>query len=510
MKKILNKIKLHPIMAFAVLIVFTIVLSGILSLFGLEATYNTVDVATKSYNQTFVTVESLFSLSGLKYIFSSTVANFASFTPLSMLIIILIGIGIMEKSGFFKTLITLMTQKQQKRTVTFMIVLICILLSIIGDLGYVIMIPLTALIFYYGRRNPILGVVTSFAALTCGNALSIIITSVDSSLMKTTIDSASLLDPSYVFNMLPYLFIMIASIIILALVITAITERYSVYKVAKFEFKEEKKEFKLSKKEKRGLILALTAGITYLLIFIYNIIPGLPLSGNLLDYTQELYIDKLFSYNSFFSQGFVFIVTMLFVILGLFYGIGARTIKDNYELCDNLVFSLDKIGKTIVLIFMASVYINVFKKTNIGVVVTALLTNLIQVSSFKGIPLILLVLICSAVATVFLPNSTAKWSVMAGTIVPLMMNAGISPQMTQLVFRFGESMTYGLTPVMAYFIIYISFIDNYNQGTRPVPLLKTIKYQLPYALGTALVLGIIIIAWYLIGLPLGINTLPTI
>jgi len=509
MKKLLSKIKLHPIMTFVILIISTIVLSGILSLFGVEATYNTVDVATKSYNQTLVTVESLFSLSGLKYIFSSTVANFVSFTPLSMLIIILIGLGIMEKSGFFKTLITLMTQKQQKRTVTFMIALICILLSIIGDLGYVIMIPLSALIFYYGRRNPILGVVTSFAALTCGSGLSVLLTSIDSSLMKTTIDSASMLDPNYTFNIFAYLFIMIASTIILATIITAITERLLVYKVAKYEFKEEKKEFKLSKKEKRGLIVALIAGLIYLLVFIYNIIPGLPLSGNLLDYTQELYIDKLFSYNSFFSQGFIFIVTMLFVILGLFYGIGARTIKDNYELCDNLGFSLDGIGKTIVLIFMASVFINVFKKTNIGIVITALLTNLIQASSFKGIPLILLLFVCSAIATFVLPNSTAKWSVMGGTLVPLLMNAGISPEMTQLIFRFGECVTYGLTPVMAYFIIYLAFIDKYNQGSNPIPLFKTIKYQVPYAFATAIVLGIILVVWYMIGLPLGISTLPT-
>ena len=509
MKKIFSKIKLHPIMTFVILIAFTIVLSGILALFGVEATYNTVDVATKSYNQTMVTVESLFSLSGLKYIFSSTVANFVSFTPLSMLIIILIGLGIMEKSGFFKTLITLMTQKQQKRTVTFMIALICILLSIIGDLGYVIMIPLSALIFYYGRRNPILGVVTAFAALTCGSGLSILFTSVDSSLMKITVDSASMLDPNYTFNIFAYLFIMIASTLILATIITAITERLLVYKVPKFEFKEEKKEFKLTKKEKRGLAVALIAGLIYLLIFIYNIIPGLPLSGNLLDYTQELYIDKLFSYNSFFSQGFIFIVTMLFVVLGLFYGIGARTIKDNYELCDNLGFSLDGIGKTIVLIFMASVFINVFKKTNIGVVFTALLTNLIQASSFKGIPLIILLFICSALATFVLPNSNSKWAVMGGTIVPLLMNAGISPEMTQIIFRFGECVTYGLTPVMAYFIIYLAFVDKYNQGSNPVPLFKTLKYQLPYAFATAIVLGIIIIVWYMVGLPLGINTLPT-
>src|SRR5574344_1285857 len=122
MSKISEKIKLHPIMTIMLLIISVIILSGILSFFGLEATYKKVNVVTGSYDQTLVTVESLFNLSGLKYIFSSTVANFASFTPLSMLIIVLIGISIMEKSGFLKTSFTYLTQKCQRKTITFIIV----------------------------------------------------------------------------------------------------------------------------------------------------------------------------------------------------------------------------------------------------------------------------------------------------------------------------------------------------------------------------------------------------
>ena len=108
----------------------------------------------------------------------------------------------------------------------------------------------------------------------------------------------------------------------IAALITYISERFSVNELPKYEFKDDKKDFKLAKRDIRGLIFAGTFGIIYLLIFIYNIIPGLPLSGNLLDYSQKLYIDKLFNPDSFFSQGFVFIVTILFVILGLFYGLG--------------------------------------------------------------------------------------------------------------------------------------------------------------------------------------------
>ena len=265
--------------------------------------------------------------------------------------------------------------------VTFILTLICVLFSLSGDIGYAIMIPLSALLFYYGRRNPMLGIVASFAALSCGRGLSIFLTSIDSTVLSSTLEAATIFDPNYTISTFSFIIIMIFSIIALSFILTSITERLSVYNVTKYEFKDDKKEIKLGEREIRGLVFAIIGGFIYLLIFIYNIIPGIPFGGNLLDYSQSLYIDKLFSYNSFFSQGFVFIVTIFFVVLGLFYGIGAKTIKNNHDLCEDLGHSLDGIGNSIILIFMASVFINVFKKTNIGVVFTAMLTNLLAVSS---------------------------------------------------------------------------------------------------------------------------------
>ena len=111
MNKFKEKITLNPVMTFLILILITIVLSGFLNLIGFEATYNKIDITTGEYVATSESVESLLSLSGIKYIFTSTVSNFTAFTPLSMLIIILIGIGIMEKSGFIKTTFTTVTCK---------------------------------------------------------------------------------------------------------------------------------------------------------------------------------------------------------------------------------------------------------------------------------------------------------------------------------------------------------------------------------------------------------------
>ena len=151
MNKLKEKMTLNPVMTFLILILATILLSGFLNLIGFEATYNKINLTTEEYTVTSESVESLMSLSGIKYIYTSTVSNFTSFTPLSMLIVILIGIGIMEKSGFLKTTFTILTKFCKKNTITFGLVLISIFLSLAGDLGYVIMIPLTALLYVYGR-----------------------------------------------------------------------------------------------------------------------------------------------------------------------------------------------------------------------------------------------------------------------------------------------------------------------------------------------------------------------
>lgn len=497
-----DKVSLNPIMTLMILIGLAILLSGILALLGIGA--------TNPAEGNWVAVESLLSLRGIKYIFQSTVANFASFTPLSMLIIILIGIGIMDKSGFLKTTFSLITRKCQKKTITFVLALICIISSIGGDLAYVVMIPLSAILFYYGRRNPLHGIVISFAALTCGTGLSIFKTSVDSSLDVLTLDAAHILDSSYTLSYLGYFVIMTVAIFVLAAVITYVAEKFSVNDVPKYEFKDEKKEFKLAKRDIRGLIFAGTFGIIYLLIFIYNIIPGLPLSGNLLDYSQKLYIDKLFNPNSFFSQGFVFIVTIWFVILGLFYGLGSRSIKNNNDFCDYLTHSLDGIGRTIILILLSSILINVFKKTNIGTVVTALIGNLISNCKFTGIPLLLMFFFGTVIATILLPNTVNKWTILASTCVPTLMNVGFSPEFIQVIFRFAESMTYGLTPIMAYFVIYLAYMEKYNTSDKPIGIFKILNYQKKYALATGVVLLILLIIWYLVGLPIGINVMPTI
>lgn len=505
--KVREKIGLHPVMMLLILCFAVIILSGVLRFFNVQATYSRVSSITGDYEVTTESVNSLLSLSGLKYIFTSTVANFANLAVLSNLIIILIGIGIMVKSGFLKNLIILLTKKAKKTTVTFFLVLICILASIVGDLSYVVLIPLSALLFLYGKRSPIIGIITSFAALTCGSGISFFITSVDSSLISMTLTNAHIIMPEYEFGQFSYILVMFVLIVVMSIIITNIVENYIAKKVPKYEFPEEEveEELVITKKKMRGLIFSLGAGLVYFLIFIYNIIPGLPFSGNLLDYSQTLYIDKLFSYDSFFSNGFVFVVAVLFVILGLAYGIGAKTINNNKEFIDSLGHSLDGIGKILVMIFAVSIFINIFKQSNIGGVIAAAFANLISNSNFGGLPLLILLFLSTVVTSLFLPNALNSWSIMSAT-VPTFMEAGVSPEFAQLAYRLGGSVAIGLTPVFVYFIIYLAFMENYNQSNKPVTMLEAVKYQMPFAVISLAVFLVIIIVWYITGIPLGVGS----
>ena len=503
-KKIREKVLLHPIMTFIILIGLAIVLSGVLELFAFHGDYSVANANTYSLETKSIIAKSLFSLSGIKYIFSNTVSNFASFAPLINLIILLLGIGIMDKSGFLESFFYVLTHKVRKNVVTFVLVLLGILLSIVGDLSYIVLIPLAALLFKYGKRNPQAGIITAFASIACGTGINIILNSTDSSLIEYTTNAANVLDKSYEFSYFGLLFITIIAIIALSFIITNITEKITIPKLGKYEYEEEEK-IVLTKKEKKGLIIAGFFGTIYLLIFIYNIIPGLPLSGNLLDYNQVRYIDKLFGYNSFVNSGFIFIITLLFFILGLAYGIGAKTIGNHRDVCLDISHSLDSLGKTLVLIFFASTFISIFKYTEIGNVLTALLASLVSNAGFTGIPLIILVFLISIISTIFLPQSVIKWSILAGSVVPTMMNAGMSAEFAQLVFRAGESITYGLTPLMAYFVIYLAFMEQYNQDSKGISIGKSIKSILPYAAFAMIMWLVLLIISYLIGMPLGIG-----
>lgn len=162
----------------------------------------------------------------------------------------------------------------------------------------------------------------------------------------------------------------------------------------------------------------------------------------------------------------------------------------------------------LVMIFFASALISIFKFTNIGNVIVAWFSNIIGNSGFTGLPLIILLFILSAISSLVLPGSTTKWMIMSSSIVPKFMSSGISPEFAQLIFRLGESVTMNLTPLLAYFVVYLALLEKYNQSNDNIKVTESIKYQMSYSLVLGCAFIAIIILWYIIGMPLGVGSYP--
>lgn len=169
---------------------------------------------------------------------SNTVYNFVNFAPLGNLIIILIGIGVIEKTGFARTFFTLITQSFRKNSITYVLILLSIISSLFGDIGFVFLLPIGALLFKYGHRNPLGGIIASFAGICFGYGINVFLTNLDSSLLSLTINSAKVIDKSYSIGIFFQLFIMLIALVIGSILLTRVTEKTIMPSLGKYEFDE--------------------------------------------------------------------------------------------------------------------------------------------------------------------------------------------------------------------------------------------------------------------------------
>ena len=161
--------------------------------------------------------------------------------------------------------------------------------------------------------------------------------------------------------------------------------------------------------------------------------------------------------------------------------------------------------------FVIAQFIAIFKKTNIGIIITVWLANLFSIIEVSGIPLIVLSLLLIALAGIFLTSTANKWYIFSPIMVPIFMQSNISPQFAQIVMRAGDSITKGFTPFLASFAIYIGYLNLYNLNKdKPYTIRKSMQLILPYFLLIALAWILIVVGWYILGLPIGPGVSPTI
>lgn len=507
MKK--KKFRLHPALLFLILTIVIMIISCVGSIFNLEASYYVVNENTGDLTTQVVTINNLFNRTGLQYLISSMMNNFLEFAPLGNLIVGLLGVGVAYKSGFLNSLFKMIGEKIPRRALTFITVLLGILFSSIPEVGYVILIPLAAILFMNLGRHPSAGICAAFSGITFGYGANFIINRLDSVLLNYMSKATIILDSSYEVNLYGNVIFTLVSTVLLAYGGMFITERFIIPKLGKYYFDEEEpsQEAVVSKKERKGVIISLLASFVVVLILIYCLIKGLPFSGLFIDLSQSKYVDMLFGEGSYFYQGAVVIFSFMLMFSSIIYGIRVKTIDDNRDIVDGMSYYLKDVASLLVLIFFAAQFCLIFKETNIGLFIVASFSELLNGMQLSGFALIIITFIVVAVSTFFVPTASTKWAMLSPVIVPMFMQSSMTPEFAEAIFRAADSSTKGLTPIFSYFVILIGFLHIYNKRKNDViTITDAMSLMVPYTIFFTILWIVIILAFYIVGIPIGIGT----
>lgn len=503
-------LRLHPALVFLILTLIVMIVSCVGGIFNLETSYYTVNPVTGSLESKVVTINNLFNRTGLQYLVSHFFNNFMSFAPLGNLIIGLMGVGVAYKSGFLNTFFKMITNNVSRKLITFLVIFIGILFSMFYEAGYVILLPLAAILFLNLGRHPAAGVCAAFAGITFGYGANVVLNGLDGMLIDYTRVSALILDTSYEVRLGGNLFFMIISTFFLAYIGMIITERFIILKLGKYSFSEEENFVVLQQptvKERKGVLVALLSVLAACLICLYCILPNLPFSGLFLYLKDSLYVDQLFGENSYFMQGSVFIFSCLLILAGLVYGLRVKTIKSNWDFVDGMNYYLKDVSSLLILIFFAAQFCLIFKQTNIPVFIVASLAEAFGNLEISGIVLVVVFFVIVAVSSFFVPAASTKWAIFAPMFVPMFMESSLTPEFAQAVFRAADSSVKGITPLFTYFVILLGFLQIYNtKKNKLVTITDGMGLMAPYAIGLGILWLVIVIAFYVLGIPLGMNT----
>ena len=507
MKK--KKIRLHPALVFLILTLVIMIISSIGSILNLEASYYVVNEATGDLTTQVVTINNLFNRTGLQYLISNMINNFLSFAPLGNLIVGLLGIGVAYKSGFLNSLFKMIGEKVPRKFLTFIVVFLGIIFSMFYEVGYVILIPLAAILFMNLGRHPSAGICAAFSGITFGYGANAIVNRLDSVLLDYSNKATSILDSAYNVNLYGNVIFTIVSAFLLSYAGMIVTERFIIPKLGKYYFDEEEpsQDGEVSKRERKGVIISLLATFVASLLLIYCIIKGLPFSGLLLDLSQSRYVDMLFGKGSYFYQGSVMIFSFMLIFSSLIYGIRVKSIDDNRDLVDGMSYYLKDVSSLLVLIFFAAQFCLIFKETNMGIFIVASLSELLNGMQLSGLSLVVITFVIVAISTFFVPMASTKWAMLSPIIVPMFMQASMTPEFAEAVFRAADSSMKGITPLFSYFVILIGYLHIYNKRKNDViTITDAMSLMIPYAIAFTILWLVIILAFYIIGIPIGIGT----
>ncbi|WP_456269668.1 AbgT family transporter [Kushneria sp. AK178] len=475
----------HPVTLFALLAALVALVSAVLSLLGLE-------VVPPGGGET-VTVNNLLSGEGIRYIFGSLVDNFIGFAPLGVVLATMIGIGMAERTGLISVLLRGFILAIPKSLITFGLVFAGIMSSVASDAGYVVLPPLGAMIFAALGRHPIAGLAAAFAGVSAGFSANLLLSATDVMLGELTIQAAATLDPAYAasINLAMNYYFIIVSTFFLAVIGTLISQFVVEPRLGRYEGDYQGEESTtITALEKRGMKWAGVAFVATLALLALLIVPpGAPLRGEEGAIVQSPFMSAL-----------AVVLLILFFVPGLVYGIVTGAVKNDTDVANELSKTMAGMSMFIMLAFTAGQFVAWFAESNLGTFMAVYGAELLQSISLTGIALLIVFVLIVGFINLFIGSASAKWAILAPVFVPIMMQLGYSPELTQMAYRVADSSTNIITPLMTYFALIIAYAQQYDRDIRIGSL---IAVMMPYSLAFMMFWTLLLIVWLLLGLPLG-------
>lgn len=470
----------HPFTLFTLLSLGALVISWIASSLQLSALHPVTGKTIAAVN--------LLDRQGIQSVITKAVTNFTGFAPLGTVLVAMIGVGVAERSGLFSAALKALVAGVPSWLMTAALLFAGINASIAVDAGYVILIPLGAVLFAGIGRNPIVGLAAAFAGVSGGFSANIFLTALDPLLAGLTQEAARLYDPKYTVPVTANYYFMIASTFLLTLIGVWVTVRITEPRLGLYAGKGQRFIEGLRPEERRGLTAAgITAAIEIFLILILT----LPSNGLLRD--SKGLLDPFF-------QGMVMLMAIGFFLPGLAYGLAAGTIKNDRDTGKMVEETMSTMGSYIALAFAASQFVAYFGWSNLGLIMAVTGAEFLKATGLTGIPLIILFIFVCALIDLFLASASAKWAVIGPVFVPMLMIMGYSPELTQAAYRIGDSFTNIITPLMPYMPLVIAFAQKYDPK---IGLGTLLSIMLPYSVAFAIGWIVLLAVWLLLDIPLG-------
>ena len=499
-----NKVP-HPAIIFLLLIIVVLILSHILHLAGTSVNQQVIDPLTDKVQTSTIQARSLLTTEGIRFIYTSVIPNFMGFTAVGLIIVAMIGVGVAEASGLIKALIRKLVAVSPSWAIAYILVFVGILSSIAADAGYLVLIPLAGSAFLSVGRHPLAGLAAGFAAVAGAFTVNMLIKPLDAVLTEFTNDAIHLVNPALSIDLTANLWFSIASVIVLTVVITFITQRVIEPRLGKYEAgkagdlagtpdSKEADDAAALGDEPRGLKFAAIGLIGVLvLLSLVTIAPGAALrnpdTGALIG-------------NSPLMNGLIAVIMLLFLVTGAAYGFGARTMKSSADVIKAMEKALAGLGSLLFLLFILSQFIAYFNYSNIGTIMAVAMADVLKTANIHPLLLLLGFIGVVAIIDVLITGAIAKWALFAPIFVPLLVQLGVAPEAVLAAYRVADSPMNMITPLNAYFALVVVFAQKYDKNAGVGTI---VALMIPYVVGIFVIWTLMFVAWFLLGLPWGLH-----